>query len=108
MCPAYEPVTVVASIRLRPGVAALTGTEAVTTALELALHPTGTMPVRWGRTLYASALIAFLERRPEVDVVTDFELRDGSGSAVELVEVDPCRGLYCSSGHHHVSCEEQL
>ena len=108
MCPAYEPVTVVATIRLRPGIAALTGTEAVTTALELVLHPTGTLPVRWGRTLYASALVAFLERRPEVDVVTDFELRDGSGSVVELVEVDPCRGLYCSSGRHHLSCEEQL
>lgn len=108
MCPAYAPVTVVATIRLRPGVAALTGTEAVTTALELVLHPTGTLPVRWGRTLYASTLVAFLERQPVVDVVTDFELRDGSGAALELVEVDPCRGLYCSSGDHHLSCEEQL
>lgn len=108
LCPAYVPVSVVASIRLRPGVAALTGTEAITTALELVLHPTGTLPVRWGRTLYASALMAFLERQPAIDVITDFELRDGAGSVVELVEVDPCRGLYCSSGRHHLSCEEQL
>lgn len=108
LCPDYRPVTVVASIRLRSGVAALTGSQAVTGALERVLHPTGTVPVRWGRDLYASTLIAFLERQPDVDVVLDFDLHDGSGDSVEVVTVDPCRGLYCSSGDHHLSCEEQL
>jgi hypothetical protein len=108
LCPDYRPVTVVASIRLRPGVAALTGTQAITAALEQVLHPTGTVPVRWGRDLYASTLIAVLERQPDVDVVLDFALHDGSGGPVEVVTVDPCRGLYCSSGAHHLSCEEQL
>ena len=108
LCPDYRPVTVVASIRLRPGVAALSGTQAITAALERVLHPTGTVPVRWGRDLYASTLIAVLERQPDVDVVLDFALHDGSGGPVEVVTVDPCRGLYCSSGDHHLSCEEQL
>ncbi len=27
---------------------------------------------------------------------------------VEVVEVDPCRGLYCSSRDHQLACEEQL
>ena len=108
LCPLYAPVTVVATIRLRPGIAALTGKETITAALETVLHPTGTVPTRWGRTLYASTLIAFLERQPSVDVVTAFELRDSTGSLVELVEVDACRGLYCSSGAHEIACEEQL
>jgi len=108
LCPHYAPATVVASVTLRRGVAALTGKQAVTAALETVLHPTGVLPVRWGRTLYASTLISFLERQPDVDVVTSFELRDDTGAAVEVIEVDACRGLYCSSAAHELTCEEQL
>jgi hypothetical protein len=108
LCAAYVPVTVMATIRLRPGIAALTGKEQIAAALETFLHPTGTTPVRWGRTLYASAVIAFLERHPSVDVVESFELHDGTGAAIEMVEVDVCRGLYCSSAQHALTCEEQL
>lgn len=108
LCPAYAAVTVVASIRLRRGVAALTGQQEIAAALEATLHPTRSDPPRWGRGLYASTLIAFLEQQPSVDVVTAFELRDAAGVAVETVEVDPCRGLYCSSGAHVLTCEEQL
>jgi hypothetical protein len=43
-----------------------------------------------------------------VDVVTSFDLRDATGSSVELVEVDACRGLYCSSAAHEIAGEEQL
>jgi hypothetical protein len=108
LCPLYAAVSVVATIRLRRGIAALTGKEAITGALEAVLHPTSTRPTRWGRSLYASTLISFLERQPSVDVVTAFDLRDAAGSSVELVEVDPCRGLYCSSGSLQITCEEQL
>ncbi len=108
LCPQYEPVSVVATVRLRRGIAALTGKEAITAALEAVLHPTGTRPTRWGRSLYASTLISFLERQESVDVVTLFDLRDAAGTSVELVEVDACRGLYCSSGSHALTCEEQL
>jgi hypothetical protein len=108
LCADYVPVTVIATILLRPGVAALTGKEAIASALETYLHPTGTLPVRWGHTLYASTLVAFLERHPDVDVVEEFELHDEAGTAVEKVDVDPCRGLYCSSARHVLTCEEQL
>ncbi|MFI7480970.1 baseplate J/gp47 family protein [Kocuria sp. M1R5S2] len=108
LCPEYVPVTVVAEITLRRGIAALTGKEAVISALEAVLHPTGTTPVRWGRPLYASTLVAFLERLPVVDVVTSFALHDAGGAAVEQVAVDPCRGLYCSGTDHRLTCEEQL
>lgn len=107
LCPLYEAVTVVASITLRRGVAALTGLEEISAALERALHPTGTSPTRWGKALYASTLIAFLEQQPVVDVVTSFDLQ-WQGASVEVVEVDACRGLYCSAGDHLLTCEEQL
>ncbi len=108
LCPLYAAVSVDATIRLRRGIAALTGKEAITGALGAVLHPTSVRPTRWGRSLYASTLISFLERQPSVDVVTSFALRDEAGSSVELVEVDPCRGLYCSAGSHEITCEEQL
>ena len=108
LCPLYAPVTVVATITLRPGVAALTGLEAIRAALEDLLHPTTSWPPQWGRSLYASSLIAFLEQLPDVDVVKGFDLHDETGSSVEVVEVDPCRGLYCSSAAHQLTCEEQL
>lgn len=108
LCPSYAPVSVVATVRLRRGIAALTGKESIAAALEAVLHPTGARPTRWGRSLYASTLISFLERQASVDVVTRFDLRAADGSSVELVEVDPCRGLYCSSGSHVLTCEEQL
>lgn len=108
LCPSYAAVTVVATIRLRRGVAALTGQQEIRAALEAVLHPTHAEPPRWGRALYAASVIAFLEQQPSVDVVTDFDLRDETGASVESVEVDACRGLYCSSGAHVLTCEEQL
>ncbi|MDT9694961.1 baseplate J/gp47 family protein [Streptomyces sp. P17] len=108
VCPRYAPVTVVATIALRRGIDALSGKESITAALESVLHPGSTLPTRWGQSLYASTLIAFLERRPDIDVVTSFQLRDAEGTPVEAVEVDRCRGLYCSSGAHVLTCEEQL
>ena len=108
LCPRYAAVSVAATIRLRRGVAALTGQEEIRAAIEGALHPTATGAPRWGRSLYASSLVAFLEQQPSVDVVTAFELRDADGAVVEVVEVDPCRGLTCSTGAHALTCEEQL
>lgn len=108
LCPRYAAVSVAATIRLRRGVAALTGQEEIRAAIEGALHPTATGAPRWGRSLYASSLVAFLEQQPSVDVVTAFELRDADGVVVEVVEVDPCRGLTCSTGAHALTCEEQL
>lgn len=107
MCPEYVPVTVNASIKLKPGVAAITGKATIASALETLLHPTGTVPTRWGVSLYASSLIAALERIPGVDSVMSFQLFGPTGPT-EVVTVDVCRGLYCSSGNHQIAVEEQL
>ncbi|RHW23363.1 hypothetical protein D0Z08_30195 [Nocardioides immobilis] len=108
VCPLYAPVSVVATITLNRGVAALIGLETITTRLDALLHPVTPGPARWGVTLYASSLVAAMERMEVVEVVTSFELRNEAGDAVEVVEVDPCRGLYCSSGAHTLTVEEQL
>ncbi len=108
LCPLYAPVTVEATIVLRRGIAALTGRDAITAALEAWLHPTGTTPTRWGRSLYRSSLEAFLDGLAEVDSVELVLMRGPDGLATELVEVDACRGLYCSAGSHILSVQEQL
>jgi hypothetical protein len=107
LCPEYEPVRVDATITLRKGIAAITGKATVLQAIETFLHPLGTSPVRWGQTLYASSVIAMLERLPEVDIVRDFVLY-AAGAPTEEVPVDRCRGLYCSSGTHQLTVKEQL
>lgn len=108
LCAAYQPVTVEAHVLLRRGVAALTGRDAVTSALEAWLHPTGVLPPRLGRSLYRSSLEAFLERLALVDTVSAVSMRTASGAAVERVDVDQCRGLFCSSGAHRITVQEQL
>ncbi len=107
LCPEYVPATVNASIKLRAGIAAITGKAAILAAIDTLLHPTGVLPVRWGESLYASSLVAALERLPFVDAVTAFQLV-GPAGPTEVVGVDVCLGLYCSSGLHLVNVEEQL
>jgi len=107
LCPLFVPVSITASVLLTPKIAAIDGRVAVLTALEALLHPGSSRPERWGVTLYASTLIAALERMPMVDRVTSFAMLSG-GSEVPHVDVDACRGLYCSAGSHFLTCEEQL
>ena len=107
LCPEYVPVRIEAELTLRPGIAAITGKANILQAVETFLHPLGTTPVRWGQSLYASSVIAMLERLPEVDIVRNFALLIDSTPAEE-VPVDRCRGLYCSSGDHQLSVKEQL
>ena len=107
LCPLYEPVRVETTILLRRGFAALTGKDAISAALEAWLHPTGTTPTRWGRSLYRSSLEAFLDGLGEVDTVGAVHMYGPAGE-VEVLEVDPCRGLYCSSRAHTLDVQEQL
>lgn len=111
LCPLFVPVTVTADVLLRRGIAALTGRDAIRAALEGWLHPGGTTPTtptRWGRSLFRSSLEAFLDGLPEVDTVTAVTLRGPDGVLTDLVEVDPCRGLFCSSAQHTIAVKEQL
>jgi hypothetical protein len=108
LCPLFAPVTVTTDILLRRGIAALTGRDAVAAALEAWLHPGATLPTRWGRSLFRSSLEAFLDGLPEVDTVQTVTMRGPDGELTELVEVDPCRGLFCSSAAHTIAVKEQL
>ena len=106
LCPLYVSVRVEATILLAPGVPALTGQDAITVALRAWLHPATTLPPRFGRELFGSAVVSFLEGLPEVDRVTAFALVGPDGPATS-VAVDPCRGLV-ASGDHHLVVTEQL
>jgi hypothetical protein len=108
LCPLYVPVSVAADVLLRPGVAALLGQAAVVAALDGLLHPAASRPARWGAALYASTLVAALERLPEVDVGTAVAVSPRAGPGGEVGEVDPVRGLYCALGAHLIKAEEQL
>lgn len=107
LCSAYAPVTVDADVLLRRGVPALTGRTAVRAALEAWLHPTAVLPPPFGRELFASAVVAFLESLSEVDQVRHC-LVEGPAGAADSVPVDACRGLVASSGAHRIVVEEQL
>lgn len=108
LCALYAEVTVELEVTLRRGVAALDGGTAIRDALEAWLHPQGVTPTRWGRALHRSALEAFVEHLPVVDAVTRAAMLDPTGTAVDVIEVDACRGLFCSSGSHTIDVTEQL
>jgi hypothetical protein len=107
LCPQYAPATINASVLLRSGVAAITGKAEILAALETLLHPTGTVPIRWGQSLYLSTLIAALENLAPVDKITSIQMFEGA-TETEIIDVNPCFGLYCSSGDHSIAVEEQL
>lgn len=106
LCPLYVLVRVEADVRLTRGVPALDGRNAITSALRAWLHPTSTLPPPFGREVFASVVVAFLEGLPEVDRVTAFALVGPAGPAPS-VAVDPCRGLV-ASGDHRIVVTEQI
>lgn len=104
VAPAYRPVTVTARVVLAPGIPSLPGRAAIHDGLEAFLHPARRLPVRFGRPLFASEVVAFLESLPVVDRVATFRLAGGADPVV----VDPARGLVASSGAHDLTVEETL
>jgi hypothetical protein len=106
LAPAYRPVSVSAHLVLARGVPALVGRQRVLDLLEAWLHPTRTQPLRFGRTLFASEVVAFLESLDVVDRVASFALADADGVVSDPVEVDPDYGLVASSGAHALTVEE--
>lgn len=103
VAPAYRPVTVTAHVVLVPGVPSLSGRQMVLDGLETFLHPTRQQPPRFGRPLFASEVVAFLESLTVVDHVAAFQLDD-----TDPITVDTARGLVASSGDHHLTVEETL
>ncbi len=114
LCPIYVDVSVDAHAVLRPGVSASDAKRSLRAAIDDYLHPAENAP--FGRELFASTIVRFLESRPEIDHVTDFALIadpcppgvPSDPCRVERVTVDPCRGLVASSGSHALELEEQL
>jgi hypothetical protein len=108
VAPVYRPVTVTAHIVLVPGIPSLSGRQAILDGLESFLRPARRRPVRFGRPLFASEVVAFLESLSVVDRVATFQLTDAAGAAADPVVVDAARGLVASSGTHGLTVEETL
>jgi hypothetical protein len=114
LCALYQGVSAQAKIVLRPGYSAAEAKRTLAAAIDAYLHPGADAP--FGRDLFASTLVRFLESRSEVDHVTTFVLLEdpcplnatGDPCLVERVAVDPCRGLVASAGRHVLELTEQL
>lgn len=112
ICPSYVTVGIDADIVLAPGVAAADAHASLRAAIDTMLHPLTTGAPPFGRALYRSTVVAFVEGRGEVDHVVSLALKvttpSGTGSGHERVDVQPTRGLIASSGSHDLGLEEQL
>ena len=108
LSPAYHPVSVTADIVLSPRVPALVGKQAVLERLEAWLHPAKARPVRFGRPLFTSQVVDFLESLDVVDRVSSFALLDASGPAPDPILPEQAWGLVASAGLHTITVREQL
>jgi hypothetical protein len=110
VCPRYVAVGVDATVVLVRGLAAADAQTSLTTAIDALLHPLAGGEPTFGRALYRSTVVAFLEGRPEVDHVESLSLRHSGGvdATDERIGVDPLRGLVASAGNHVLALEEQL
>lgn len=110
-CPEYVSVSVDAEIVLAPGVPAADAAQTLRRGIDRELlHPlaAGGAP-QFGRALYRSSVVSFLERRAEVDFVRGLELRGAPGAAPqERIDVPELIGLIASSGEHELALQEQL
>jgi len=108
LCPEYVAVRFRARIVLRRGVASAEARVRILDAVENELHPlSGEEGAPFGRALYPSSLVAFLERLPDVDHVTAFALL-APNTTGDVVAVDACRGLVASGGGHELALTETL
>lgn len=110
ICPQYVTVGVDARIVLIRRVAAADAQTSLTAAIDELLHPLAGGEPTFGRALYRSTVVAFLEGRPEIDHVVAVSLRSSRGidSTDERIGVDPLRGMVASAGDHELELEEQL
>jgi len=68
--------------------------------LQAWLHPAKGRPVRFGRPLFTSQVVAFLESLEVVDRVSSFALEDDTGPAPDPIVPEQAWGLVASSGSH--------
>jgi hypothetical protein len=108
LSPAYHPVSVTADVVLAPRVPALVGKHEIIDQLEAWLHPAKARPIRFGRPLFTSQVVAFLESLEVVDHVSTFALQDETGPAPDPIVPEQAWGLVASSGSHAITVREQL
>ena len=108
LSPAYHPVSVTADVVLAPRVPALVGKHEIIDQLEAWLHPAKARPIRFGRPLFTSQVVAFLESLEVVDHVSTFALQDETGPAPDPIVPEQAWGLVASSGSHVITVREQL
>jgi hypothetical protein len=108
LSPAYHPVSVTADILLAPRIPALVAKQVILDRLEAWLHPAKARPVRFGRPLFTSQVVAFLESLQVVDRVNSFALSDAAGPAPDPIVPEQAWGLVASSGSHSITVREQL
>ncbi len=104
VCPTYHRFGVDAGVVLRHGVSAASARSSVTNALDREWRAVSRAD-NFGRRVFASSVIAFMEALPEVDHVTDLALsEDGAEGCGDCSPT--C--LTVSSGVHSLRLKEQL
>jgi Baseplate J-like protein len=109
LCPEYEEALVSAKLVLERGVEGGEARRDIEAALAEWLRPLGSNPERseFGRTLFLSSVVWFLENRPEVAYVESCAF-GGDHVGAERIDVDGCRGLIASAAAHDLHVRPQL
>jgi hypothetical protein len=111
LCAEFAAVGVGATAVLRRGVVAGEARAAVERDLRAFLHPLGGLRRRggFGRPLFRSEVVHFLEGHPLVDFVGEDGVEFlGAHAGLERVDVHACRGLIASAAEHELKVRATL
>jgi hypothetical protein len=109
LCPKYAEVSVEAELQLERGRPAGEAKRRIEADLREWLRPAGSNPERseFGRSLFLSSVVWFLETHADVDFVVGCAF-GGEHAGLERVDVDGCRGLVASAVEHALKVKAAL
>lgn len=109
LCPKYAEALVSATLVLQPAVQGGQARDQIASDLSEWLRPLGPNPDRsdFGRTLFLSSVVWWLESRAEVSYVQSCAF-GGDYAGLDRIDVDGCRGLVASAAVHDLHMEPQL
>ena len=109
LCPKYAEVSVEAELQLGRGRPAGEAKRRIEADLREWLRPAGSNPERseFGRSLFLSSVVWFLETHADVDFVVGCAF-GGEHAGLERVDVDGCRGLVASAAEHVLKVKAAL
>jgi hypothetical protein len=109
LCPKYAEVSVEAELQLQRGRPAGEAKRQIEADLREWLRPAGTNPERseFGRSLFLSAVVWFLENHADVDFVVNCAF-GGDQAGLERIDIDGCRGLVASAADHSLKVRAAL